>query len=135
MMPSVEINWVALFVAAVISVVIGSLWYAPALFGKQWQKLTGKRAGEMGNGGLGYGVTILGSFLQAFILVHFVRYAGAITAIRGAEAGFWLWLGFVAIASLVHHIFEGRPWRLWRINAGYFLAVLVINGALLAAWR
>lgn len=134
-MPSVEINWLALVVAALVNVVIGSLWYGPVLFGRQWQKVTGQRAGEMGNGGLGYGITILGSLVQAFILVHFVRYAGALTAVRGAEAGFWLWLGFVAIASLVHHVFEGRPWRLWQINAGYFLVVMVINGALLAAWR
>jgi hypothetical protein len=134
-MPSVDINWLAVAVAAVINVVVGSLWYAPVLFGKQWQKVTGKRAGEMGNGNLGYAVTILGSLLQAFILVHFVRYAGALTAVRGAEVGFWIWLGFVAVTSLVHQVFEGRPWRLWQINAGYFLVVLVINSALLAAWR
>jgi hypothetical protein len=134
-MPSVEINWLAILAAVIINVVVGSLWYSGKLFGKQWQKVTGKRAGEMGNGALGYGITILSSLLQAFILVHFVRYAGAITAVHGAEAGFWLWLGFVAATSIVHHIFEGRPWRLWQINAGYFLVVLVINGALLAAWR
>jgi hypothetical protein len=73
--------------------------------------------------------------VQAWILVHFVRYGGALSFIRGAEIGFFLWLGFVCITSLVHQVFEGRPWRLWQINAGYFLVVLLINGGLLAAWR
>lgn len=133
-MPSVEINWVALVIAGVINMVVGSLWYAPFLFGGRWQKITGRRPG-VGNGHLSYAVTAICSLLQAFILVHFVRYAGALSVWRGALVGFWLWLGFMALTSLVNHMFEGRPWRIWQINAGYFLVVLVINGALLAAWR
>jgi len=134
-MPSVHINWIALVVAALINMVIGTIWYSKAGFGKTWAKATGKHPGEMGNGNLGYVLTAAGSLVQAWILVHFVRYGGALSFIRGAEIGFFLWLGFVAITSLVHQVFEGRPWRLWQINAGYFLIVLLINGGLLAAWR
>lgn len=134
-MPSVEINWVAIVVAALINVVAGSLWYAPFLFGKARRKTTGHRAGDLGHGGLGYALIGLGAFLQAFILVHFVRYAGALTAWRGVQAGFWLWLGFAAITSLIYHVFESRSWRIWAVNAGYFLVVLAADGALLAAWR
>lgn len=134
-MPSVEINWWALIAAAVINVIIGSLWYGPLMFGKSWQKVTGKRPGETVRANLIYAVTALASLVQAFILVHFVRYAGALTAWRGAQVGFWLWLGFCALTSLMHHFFEDRPWRLWQINTGYFLVVLMVNGALLAAWR
>jgi hypothetical protein len=134
-MPSVHINWIALVVAVLINMVIGTIWYSKAGFGKPWAKATGKHPGEMGNGNLGYVLTVAGSLVQAWILVHFVRYGGALSFIRGAEIGFFLWLGFVCITSLVHQVFEGRPWRLWQINAGYFLVVLLINGGLLAAWR
>ena len=134
-MPNVSINWLALVAAALINMVIGSIWYSKSGFGKPWAKATGRHPGEMANGNLGYALTAAGSLVQAWILVHFVRYAGALDFISGAEAGFFLWLGFTAITSLVHHVFEGRPWRLWQINVAYFLVVLVINGGLLAAWR
>lgn len=134
-MPSVFINWWALLAAALVNIAVGSLWYSRLGFGKPWAHLTGRRPGEMANGRLAYAVTVAASLLQAWILVHFVRYGGALSFVRGAEIGFFLWLGFVALTSVIHQVFEGRSWRLWQINAGYFLVVLIINGGLLAAWR
>jgi hypothetical protein len=49
--------------------------------------------------------------------------------------GFWIWLAFVAITMATNYMFESRPWKLWQINTGYFLVVLLINGGLLAAWH
>jgi len=77
----------------------------------------------------------VGALLQSWILVHFVQYAGSTTVKEGAITGFWLWLAFVAVVMAGAYVFEGRPFKLWKINAGYFLVVLVANGALLAAWR
>ncbi len=134
-MPNIDINWLAIVVAAAINMAIGALWYSPALFGKQWAKLHGKKVGDMGEGNMGYLVTAVGALIQAWVLVHFVRYAGSITFWKGAITGFWLWVGFVAVVMAGSLIFEGKPWKLWRINAGYYLVVLLINGALLAAWR
>ena len=134
-MPTVEINYLAVLVAAVINMVVGAIWYSPVLFAKDWSKLTGRKANEMGDGSTSYVITFAGALLQAYILTHFVSYSGAVTAVEGAMTGFWLWLGFVAVVSAVHLVFEGRSWTLWRINAGYFLVVLLINGAILAAWR
>ncbi|MGA3150546.1 MAG: DUF1761 domain-containing protein [Candidatus Saccharimonadales bacterium] len=135
-MPSVDINYWAVLVAAIINMMIGSLWYSPSLFGKAWSKLVGKSMKDMrANGQAGYAILALGALVQSWILVHFIEYAGSTTIWEGVVTGFWLWLAFVAIVMAGSMIFEGRPWKLWRINAGYFLAVLVINGALLAAWR
>lgn len=132
-MPSVEINWLALAVAALINLAIGGVWYSPALLKKQRRAAAGRSG--LKSGGLGYGLLFLASLLQAFILVHFVRYAGALTALRGAEAGFWLWLGFTAIAATASGFFEGRSLMGWQRGGGYSLVALIINGALLAAWR
>lgn len=134
-MPDVDINFVAVLVAAAINMGVGALWYSPALFGKVWAKLIGKKMEEMGeNAGPSYTIAALGALLQSYILAHFVQYAAADTATEGMVTGFWLWLGFVAVVTAVNAVFEGRPWKLWKINAGYFLVVLLINGALLAIW-
>lgn len=133
-MPSVEINYWAVLVAALINMAVGAIWYSSVLFAKPWTKLTGHKMGG-GSPAVGYAITATGALLQAWILVHFVRYAGALSAVKGAEVGFWLWAAFVAVVMATNIVFEGRPWRLWAINSGYFLVVLLVNGAILAAWR
>lgn len=132
-MPSVDINYWAVLVAAVVTMAVGAVWYSPLLFSKAWIKLTGRK--DMQGGQTGYLVTAVGALLQAWILVHFVQYAGSTTVWEGLVTGFWLWLAFVAVVMTTNYVFEGRPWKLWQINAGYFLVVMLINGALLAAWR
>ncbi len=134
-MPGVDIHWLAVIVAAVINMVVGMVWYSKMVFGKEWMKLTGRKMEEMSGGGIGYGVAAVGALVQSWILVHFITYAGDMTFWKGLVTGFWLWLGFVAITMAVNIVFEGRSWMLWKINAGYFLVVLLINGGLLAAWR
>ena len=46
----------------------------------------------------------------------------------------WLWIGFVATAYAATYVFSQKSLKLWAIDAGYFLAVLMAQGALLAAW-
>jgi hypothetical protein len=110
----------------------GTVWYLPGVFGKAWQKAS---KAEMKGSNAAYAVTAAGALVQAWVLVHFVRYAGATTFWKGLWAGFWLWLAFIGIVMLSTVFFEGRPWAVWRINAGYWLLILLINGGLLAAWR
>ncbi len=134
-MPSVDVHWLAVIVAAVINMVIGSVWYSKNLFGKEWSKLTGRKMEDMSGGGMGYGVAAVGALVQSWILAHFVIYAGSDTFWKGLMTGFWIWLGFVAVTLAVGIVFEGRSWMLWKVNAGYFLVVLLVNGGLLAAWK
>ncbi len=138
-MPDVDINWGAVVVAALINMVVGAAWYSRSLFGKEWAKLTGRKLEEMSGGGVGYGVAAAGALVQAWVLAHFVVYSGATTGTspfwKGLVTGFWIWLGFTAIVVAMRVAFEGHSWMLFKINAGYFLVVLLINGGLLAAWR
>lgn len=134
-MPDVDIKWAAVIVAALVNMVVGSLWYSRSGLGKEWMKLTGRKMEEMTGGGTGYAIAAVGALVQSYILAHFVAYAAANSFAEGMVTGFWLWLGFVAIVSAVHYSFEGRSWKLWKINVGYFLVVLLINGGLLAAWH
>jgi hypothetical protein len=49
--------------------------------------------------------------------------------------GFILWLGFIAAPLAASYIYEGRPFKLFAINTGYWLVGLLITGGLLAVWR
>lgn len=129
-------NYVAVFVAAIASMVIGSVWYGP-LFGKKWMAsvgMTEKKMEEAKKGSIGktYFITFLGSLVTAYVLAMLVGLMGTGGWVTGAQAGFLAWLGFVAPVSLTNKLFEGKPMDLFAINAGNNLVSLLAMGAILA---
>ncbi len=128
-----QVNYLAVLVAAVLNMVAGAIWYSPMLFAKPWIKLTGKK--DMQGGGVGYGIAALCSLAIAYVLAHFVQLAGAMDWMDGVKTGLWAWVGFVATTAAANYVFEGRPWKLYWINVGYPLVAFVLMGALLAAWH
>lgn len=132
-MPGVEINWWAVLAAAVFNVAAGSIWFT--VFRDAPRKSAAKKAFRPDSGDSAAWFIFAGSLVQAWILVHFVRYAGSLTFAQGAITGFWLWLGLVAITMLAQHLFERRGGRLRQTAALYFLIILVVDSGLLAAWR
>ena len=136
MPPPVVINYLAVLAATVLSNVLGMLWYGP-LFGKVWMKATGKSMADMKKGGspmMSMSLNAVAILVLAYVLAHFIQYAGAKTPVDGMIAGFWVWLGFVATTSLATYLFEGRNIKLYYIYMGYQLVSLLLMGALLAAW-
>jgi uncharacterized protein DUF1761 len=135
-MAQVHINVLAVVVAAVANMIIGSIWYSPGVFGKTWMSLAGVQPGNMkGGAGPAYAGSFVVALILAYVLAHFVGYTQASTLGQGIQLGFWVWLGFVATTSSGDYIFGGRPRPLYVINNGYHLVTLLVNGALLAVWR
>jgi len=135
-MPSIDVNYWAVLVAAAFNMALGAFWYSPNGFGKQWSKLTGVSNDDMkARGNTGMALSLAGALIMAFVLAHFVRYAGSVSFADGLVNGFWLWTAFIAVTMAGMYVFEGRSWKLWQINAGYYLVVLLVTGGLLAAWR
>ena len=139
----VPINYWAVLVAAVVNMVLGFLWYGP-VFGKAWQKETGMTAEKMdaakGKGmGKTYALMTLGSLVMSYVLAHALVFASAYLAVTGVmaglQAGFWNWLGFIAPVTLGSVLWDGKSWKLWFINAGYYLVALVLMGVVLAMWQ
>ena len=88
-----EINWIAVALCAVSSLVIGGLWYSPALFAKSWQQGAGLSDEQVsqGNPALIYGGAFVLSFIAAAVFAMFLgreMSPGAATA-AGLSAGLW----------------------------------------------
>jgi len=138
---NVDLNWWAIIAAVAVNMIVGAIWYSPALFAKEWSKLAGRKMEDMRkNAGPGYAITALGALIQAYILAHFVAYTAyfypSYSNIRvGLTTGLFLWIAFVAVTQGVNTVFAGTRKKLWAINTGYFLVVLLINGIILASWR
>jgi hypothetical protein len=142
----VPVNYLAVFASMVVMMVLGSLWYGP-LFGKPWIALMGidpQKASNMQAQGMGamwksYALMALGALAMSFVLAHLIIFANAYLGTSGVsgglQGGFWSWLGFVVPVSLGTVLWEGKSWKLWCINAGYYLVGLLLIGVLLAVWQ
>ena len=125
------VNWLAVIVAAVANVVIGTVWYLPQVFGKQWAALTGREINTSPNPML-YIVAIVGSVISAYVLALVIHAVGATTITDGIVTGLIVSIGFQATSQAVGGAFEGRSWTLFGINAGNSLVSFAVMGAILA---
>ena len=128
-----SINWLAVIVCVVVSMVSGSLWYNPKTFFPAWWKVVGAGREQPGmeNMGMTWGLTVLSSFVQAVAMSFMVNAMDT----PGALTGFMLWLGFIAPTYLVNKLFAGHGLKVWAIEIGNHLVNFVLFGAILAAWR
>lgn len=138
-MATFDINYLAVLISAVASFATGMLWYSRVLFGNLWMKFSGisKTSIEKSKkkGMAPYlAAAFIGGLVMSFVLAHFVDIAGAVTALEGAQTGFWSWLGFVAPVMLGTVLWEGKSFKLYLINASHYLVVLMAMGSILAVW-
>jgi hypothetical protein len=137
-----QLNYLAVFVAAILNMVLGGIWYGP-LFGKQWTKMMGftpehMKAAQAKGMGKSYAIMAIASLLMSYILARFVIFSEAASGIWDVHVGLKIavmaWAGFVAPVTVNMVLWEGKPWKLWMIVAGYALAGLCLMGAILAVW-
>jgi hypothetical protein len=134
-MQEFHINYLALLIATIAKMLVGMVWYSSPVFGKLWMTLVGCTPEQMkATMPKALLVDFISSYVMAFVLVHAVHYAGAISLPQGAVVGFFNWLGFIAAATLVSTVYEKRPVKLFLINNGYQLISLLIMGAIVAVW-
>jgi len=132
-----SINWLAVVVCVVVSMVSGSLWFNPKTFYPAWWRAIGRSerdAPGIQNMGMVWGLTILSSFVQAASIALMINTMGSMTLGSGVMAGFMLWLGFVATTSLTNKLFAGQL-KAWVLEQGNHLINFLLFGAILGVWH
>ena len=131
----VDVNYLAVLLAGVSSMVVGAIWYSRSVFGETWMKLAkvkmnGKMT-TMDNVRL-FGLTFLASLVMAYVLAHVTflshDFFGGSFLSSALTTAFWLWLGFTAVRFLTHDLFEGRPMKLTLLTVGNELATVLLMG-------
>jgi hypothetical protein len=137
-MIQLAINWWPIIVAAIVRMVVGSIWYSPVAFVKPWQELSGVTPEKMQQG-LPRAITIdvIMSLIMSFILYHAVMYAtgSAPTLLSGAGVGVLNWIGFVLATHLPLWAYENRSLKLIAIGSGSNLVSMILMGALFGLWH
>ena len=128
----VQVNGVGVLLATLSSMVVGSIWYSKATFGKTWMKLVGLTDEKMKEGGwlpmLG---AIVRALLTAYVLAHVIFLSHTFFNNSFLEdalmTGFWVYVGFVGSTMLMHDAFEQRRKKLSLINASHeFVTIMVM---------
>jgi len=134
----VQINYWAVVLATISSMVVGTVWYARGFpTGKEWIRLTKdtKKVPRSLNSSLV--VAVLTSLMLAYVLAHvtYISYKFFGNSFMNAALGtaFWLWLGIALTRVAVRDSFEGRPYKLSAINAGNDLVTMLVM-ALIIGW-
>jgi len=134
-----EINYWAVLLATVSSMIVGVIWYTPKVFGTRWAKLANVDLERPEASAVGpIVVTVLVSFVTAWVLAgastiawHFYGGGYLVAALLTAVI---LWAGFTAARIITHDAFEGRPSSLTVLNIAHELVTIVIMGIIVGVW-
>lgn len=127
-----NINWMAVIVSAVASMVVGFIWFSPPLFQKAYLAEVGKTAEEAAaTPPTNYLISFVLAIIEAIFLSSLIGATGNPGLGSGLAAGFMVWLGFVATTSGANTLFGDRTFRLWYLQNGNHLLTLLAMGAII----
>ena len=130
-----SVNWLAILFAALSTMVVGTIWYNPRVFGSAWMAEIGKGPEDMDANPMMYIWTLAAAFVTAFVLAHIGSQLGIATLVDGLIFGSVAGAGLVATGFATHGIFHDYSFRHWLITAGHQVVNLAVMGAILGAWQ
>jgi len=128
-----EINIWAVLLATLSTMVIGSIWYTPKVFGTYWMRVAKVTPSGEAKDAIGpILVTLVVSFVTALVLAgsisiaqHFYEGSFLLNAIVTSVI---LWAGLTAARFVTHDAFEGRPKGLTLLNIAHELVTFLVMG-------
>jgi hypothetical protein len=135
-----DINHVAVILAVVAAMVVGFVYYMPAVFGRRWMELVGHTDESVQGGGpaLLYPIVIAAGFVTAYALagVTFLSYEfyGGGFLVSALVSGWILWLAFTAARLLVHDLFDTRSLQITALTALNELITITAMALVIGAW-
>ena len=133
-----SVNYLAVFVAAVAGWLVGAVWYG--VLSKPWVAAQGKTMeGLKQEAGkrlafLPFVLVFISNLIMAMMLYGIMKHVGPFTIRAGLISGALIWFGFVGTTMAANNAFQGRKPMLTVIDAGHWLAVLLVIGAILGAF-
>jgi len=133
------INYLAVVIAAVAAWLASAAWYMS--LSRQYVAALGKTPEQMAEDRkkpgafLPFIYAFVGNVIIAWMLGGVLAHLGAgqVTLRNGILSAAFLWFGFVLTTMVVNYSFGGRGRRLLLIDAGNWLLVLLVIGAIIGA--
>ena len=135
-----DVNFLAVFVAAIAAFAVGAAWYSPLMFADAWMKAHGhtKEILEVmkrrKNPTQAMAISFVCWLVTAFVLSVLAVWTGVDDIGEGISLGILVWLGFAATLGLVANSFSDKPLSAFAIDTGYHFVALALTGAIIGAW-
>ena len=133
----VRLNYFAIAVAAIACFLLEAGWYT--VFMNTWLSGIGRTMQWLVSSGMSpalqYGTALVMAAVTATAISCVTQLTGAQTALRGIKVAALLWVGLEVPSWSTEYIFEVRPLSLFLVNTGYWLAGMMLMGAIVGAWK
>lgn len=126
-----EINIWAVLVATLSTMVVGTLWYTPRVFGNYWMRIAKVDvSGDSKDAIRPILITLVVSLISAWVLAGGAAIAqdfyGGNFLLNTLITAVILWAGFTASRFITHDAFEGRPAGLTVLNCAHELVTYLV---------
>ena len=134
----IDVNYWAVVLATVSTMIVGSIWYTPKVFGNYWMRVA-KVDNTSDRGAVGpILTTLIVSFISAWVLAITTQVAWIALdgnyLLMAITTGLMLWAGFTAARFITHDVFEGRPAGLTILNIAHELVTVLVMALIIGAW-
>lgn len=128
-----QVNWVPVIVSTVLSFVLGALWHSPVLFGKAWtEEVNASHEKSKSHFGMVFGLSALLHLITLTALAALIGRDSS--AMDGLLTGLAVSIVFVSATIGVTYIFASRSFRLFLIDAGFYIVFFSIAGLIIGIW-
>ncbi len=132
----VQVNLIAVLLAAASSMAVGFVWYLPQVFGDTWMKLAKLDQKRMDKDmPKNMFLAISSGLVMAYVLAHvsylsndFFRNSFFNDTVTTA---FWMWLGFQALRLWMHGAFEQVNTKVSLIHMGHDFVSIMLMGVII----
>jgi hypothetical protein len=155
-------NFYAVLVSALVTLLVGFVWYNPKFFGTIWMNETGMTEEKAKQSNLlkVFGLTIFYSLLLSTIMPSLVIHQMGVLGVfegndknpefiefmnlhgdafrtfkHGALHGFISGVFFALPITAINSLFEQKSWKFILVTSGYWIVSLTIMGAIICGWK
>ena len=137
------LNTLAILVAAVVAWMFGAAYYMTlskpwvAALGSTMDELNARQAGKSTAAKAApFILSFIGEVIMAWVLAGVLGHLGPgqVTIRNGIITALFLWFGFVLTTISINNAYPGRKPMLTVIDAGHWLGVMLIMGAIIGAF-
>ena len=127
-------NYLAVIIAAIAAWLFGAAWYG--ILGKTWMRAARIDPTAMKMSATPFIVSFICELVMAFVLAGSLGHLGPgqVTVVNGVVSAIILWAGFIATTIAVNQRYQGFGWDLTVIDAGHWLGVMLVMGAVIGWW-